>query len=114
MTREVISSILSIMEKNSGKFIARSVPCHLANAVSSRFNYLICSIDATVETGSIGRLINHSKTNPNLEVKVITSDDGRPYLCMFAKSNIPPGAELVYDYGERASSAIESFQWLKE
>ena len=38
------------------------------------------SIDATKEDGSSGRLINHSKLRPNVEVKIVS--DTRPYLCV--------------------------------
>ena len=74
-----------------------------------------CSIDATDETRtSMGRLLNHSRSNANVEVKLIESDDGTPYLSMFAMCNISAGTELVYDYGERSSSALETFHWLKD
>ena len=75
-------------------------------------NSIHCSIDATEEDGRMGRLVNHSKTNANVVVKVIVSDS-RPHLCMFASKDLATGQELQYDYGDRSASSIKHFQWLK-
>lgn len=74
--------------------------------------WAVNSIDATEEDGSLGRLVNHSKLHPNVEVKVVAED--RSYLCLFAKTTIESGHELLYDYGERSQAAIEVFNWLKQ
>ena len=75
---------------------------------------LFCnSIDATQEDGSLGRLVNHSRLTPNVEVKIVSSDT-RPYLCMFASMPIQRGKELLYDYGERSKTTIQNFAWLKK
>ena len=70
------------------------------------------SIDATKEDGSLGRLINHSKLRPNVEVKIVS--DTRPYLCMFAATGIESGDELLYDYGDRSKATVQNFAWLKQ
>lgn len=70
------------------------------------------SIDATEESDNFGRLINHSKANSNLDLKVVAGD--RPCVCMFAKVHLQAGVELAYDYGERAPAVLKLFQWLKE
>ena len=58
------------------------------------------SIDATQEDGSVGKLHSH-----NVEVKIVASDI-RPYLCMFAATEIQSGQKLLYDYGERSIATI--------
>lgn len=70
------------------------------------------SIDATEEDNRLGRLINHSKSKPNLTVKLVASDK-RPYICLFAAMDIPVGTEILYDYGDRSSSSVQTFKWLK-
>ncbi|KAL3831187.1 hypothetical protein ACJMK2_044776 [Sinanodonta woodiana] len=45
-----------------------------------------------------GRLVNHSKTNPNVVCKPILLD-GVPRVLLHAKVDIPLGTELKYDYG---------------
>ena len=65
------------------------------------FNYQDkkCCVDATAEVaGRYGRLINHSKTNPNCITKVV-SYNNRPRLILVAKSLIKINSELLFDYG---------------
>ncbi|MCI4382430.1 hypothetical protein PGIGA_G00014790 [Pangasianodon gigas] len=54
-------------------------------------------IDASVDDGSLGRLVNDD-SNPNAKVKVI-SISRIPHLCLFALRDIQPGEEITYDYG---------------
>ena len=56
-------------------------------------------IDATNESESLGRLINHSRKHPNLttRLKVVC---GEPRLVFFAKKDIAEGTELLYEYGD--------------
>lgn len=56
------------------------------------------SIDAAVENGSLGRLVNDDHVNPNCRVKKIVADR-KPHLVLFALQNIERGDELTYDYG---------------
>ncbi|XP_057667362.1 N-lysine methyltransferase KMT5A-like isoform X1 [Diorhabda carinulata] len=67
-------------------------------------------IDATEETGRLGRLVNHSR-NGNLQTKTILVDS-IPRLILTAKTYIRPGEELLYDYGDRSKESLEHHPWL--
>ncbi|XP_065054497.1 N-lysine methyltransferase KMT5A-A-like isoform X1 [Rhopilema esculentum] len=69
-------------------------------------------IDATKESGRLGRLLNHSKTENNVCTRIFPIKD-EPRLILVAKRDIESGEELLYDYGERSKSAVESHPWLK-
>nr|VZH99529.1 unnamed protein product [Spirometra erinaceieuropaei] len=69
-------------------------------------------VDATEESPRLGRLINHSRLHPNCYVKVVPIDQ-QPRLALFAKTDIPPGEELLYDYGDRDKESLLSHPWLK-
>lgn len=72
---------------------------------------MICySIDATAETGRLGRLINHSR-NGNLVTRTILVN-GQPRLALLAKVDIKKGEELLYDYGDRSKESLENHPWL--
>ena len=82
-------------------------------------NFLMCvpelmffSLDATVDNGRMGRLLNHSRTAPNVVTRLVEVDK-KPYLCLMAARDILIGEELQYDYGERNRPAIDSHPWLK-
>ena len=75
-----------------------------------RFFHL--SIDATEESGRLGRLINHSKTAGNCHTK-LTEINNKPYLMLIASRDIVIGEELLYDYGDRNKDSLESHPWLK-
>lgn len=68
-------------------------------------------IDATSETGRLGRLLNHSKLGANCQAKLFETQ-ARPYIIIVAARDIRAGEELTYDYGERNKSAIEAHPWL--
>ena len=70
------------------------------------------SIDATAESGKLGRLLNHSKTSGNCHTKLIEVK-GNPYLILVASKDISAGEELQYDYGDRSKTSIDSHPWLK-
>ena len=85
--------------------------------------YLFFSIDATDEassTGSLGRLINHSRkafnsrpvtflmANPDPKIKKKT-----PYLYFEATRDIEVGEEILYDYGDHSAESHRLFPWLK-
>lgn len=59
----------------------------------------------------MGRLLNHSKSKPNVATKLIPVND-HPYLCLVAARDIKPDEELQYDYGERKKDIIEHHPWL--
>lgn len=73
---------------------------------------IICifSIDATIETGRLGRLVNHSR-NGNLITKTVLVDN-IPRLALMAKVDIKNGQELLYDYGDRSKESLEHHPWL--
>ena len=71
----------------------------------------LCSIDATTETGRLGRLVNHSRLSPNLQTKVVVFRE-KPRLILIARRDIEPGEELLYDYGDRSKESLEAHPWL--
>ncbi|NP_001121300.1 N-lysine methyltransferase KMT5A-A [Xenopus laevis] len=77
------------------------------------FQYLNTSycIDATRETGRLGRLINHSKSG-NCHTK-LHNINNVPHLILVASRDINVGEELLYDYGDRRKSSIDAHPWLK-
>uniref|UniRef100_A0A6I8SJ31 [histone H4]-lysine(20) N-methyltransferase n=1 Tax=Xenopus tropicalis TaxID=8364 RepID=A0A6I8SJ31_XENTR len=68
-------------------------------------------IDATRETGRLGRLINHSKSG-NCHTK-LHNINNVPHLILVASRDINVGEELLYDYGDRRKSSLEAHPWLK-
>ena len=77
-----------------------------------KFVFFHLSIDATEESGRLGRLINHSKTAGNCHTK-LTEINNKPYLMLIASRDIAVGEELLYDYGDRNKDSLESHPWLK-
>ena len=67
-------------------------------------------IDATIDTGKLGRLVNHSR-NGNLMTKVVLIKQ-RPHLVLIAKDDIAEGEELNYDYGDRSKESLLHHPWL--
>ncbi|KAM7392422.1 hypothetical protein PAMA_007508 [Pampus argenteus] len=78
------------------------------------FQYLCKTycVDATKETGRMGRLINHSK-NGNCQTK-LHDINGVPHLILVASRHIDEGEELLYDYGDRSKASIAAHPWLKQ
>lgn len=68
-------------------------------------------IDATTETGRLGRLVNHSRLQPNCCTKVVMVDK-IPRLVLIAKTDIEAGTELLYDYGDRSKESLIAHPWL--
>ncbi|XP_059894521.1 N-lysine methyltransferase KMT5A-A isoform X1 [Gadus macrocephalus] len=68
-------------------------------------------VDATKETGRMGRLLNHSKTG-NCQTK-LHDINGVPHLILVASRDIDDGEELLYDYGDRSKESIAAHPWLK-
>ena len=68
-------------------------------------------IDATFDDGRLGRLINHSRRSPNLKRKICLVD-GRKRLVFYARRDIKPGEELLYDYNDRSRNALKNCPWL--
>jgi len=62
-------------------------------------DYVCWSIDATEDDGSLGRLVNDEHRRPNCVMKLLEVD-GSPHLCLFAVTDLLPGTELRYNYGD--------------
>lgn len=100
---------LDIMQKESGKLalpdwathawncVCECVCAHDSHVYHEWIFFYIYSIDASVDDGSLGRLVNDD-SNPNAKVKVI-SISRIPHLCLFALRDIQSGEEITYDYG---------------
>ncbi|XP_055010796.1 uncharacterized protein LOC129409247 [Boleophthalmus pectinirostris] len=56
-------------------------------------------IDAAMEDGSLGRLVNDDHVHPNCRMKRILVGR-KPHLCLFAVRDIHSGEEITYDYGD--------------
>eukprot|EP00741_Cyanophora_paradoxa_P017549 tig00020996_g16953.t1 len=62
-----------------------------------------------------GRVINHSRLNPNLckrVLKVPGVTPGLPRLFLFAVRDIEEGEELLIDYGDRDGKSVKNNPWL--
>jgi len=77
-------------------------------------------IDATSESGRLGRLLNHSRSNPNCYTKVTwfhnqlkSINEDLPHLTILARRDISAGEELTYDYGDREKKSLIAHPWLK-
>jgi len=70
-------------------------------------------IDATEESGRLGRLINHSKKKPNLKPRVHLFNN-RPYIILIASRTIQKTEELLFDYGDRSKISVADHPWLLE
>lgn len=72
--------------------------------------FFFYSVDATAETGKLGRLVNHSR-NGNLITRTV-SVDNKPRLVLIAKDDIKAGDEITYDYGDRSKESLKHHPWL--
>ena len=68
-------------------------------------------IDATAESGRLGRLLNHSKTSNNCHTKLYEINS-KPVLAILASRDIEVDEELTYDYGDRSKFTLEAHPWL--
>lgn len=68
-------------------------------------------IDSTLDTGRLGRLINHSQ-NGNVNTKTVILD-GKPRLVLIAKKNIQIGEEILHDYGEKPPKQTNKMGFMK-
>ena len=93
-------------------FLKQSLVSLLTNMFFFQHNNESFCIDATQESSRLGRLINHSRKNANLQ-PVALEFQGKATLVFLAARNIPAGAELLYDYGEKNPSVLSEFPFLK-
>lgn len=69
-------------------------------------------IDAT-HSKTIGRLLNHSRKNPNLKPK-IDPDSDTHCVRFHSTRNIKAGEELLWDYREEDEETLNALPWLRE
>lgn len=72
-------------------------------------------VDSTAERAEygIGRLLNHSRSSPNIATETIFFD-GIPHLMFIAKKDVFFGDELKFDYGERDNDVLATFTWMRK
>ena len=78
---------------------------------SNIYSASLISIDATVDKGQIGRMINHARKAPNV-IPYLADIHGSPHVCFLTKFAMAKGQEILYDYGDCSSSAIKAHPWL--
>lgn len=61
--------------------------------------FFSCSVDASEDDGSLGRLVNNDDIKPNCKMKTVVYE-GKPHLCLFAVKEITQGEEITYNYGD--------------
>ena len=69
-------------------------------------------VGATREDDSKGRLINHSKDDANLSMKVFVVNDA-PRVVFLASKDISVGDEIQYDCGDKRKEVLRKNPWLK-
>lgn len=84
--------------------------CFNRKNLKNLFVFLL-RIDATIETGRLGRLVNHHRRMANLRPNLFTFN-GDPHIIFSAKREINVGEQLLYDYGDRSKSSIKHHPWL--
>jgi hypothetical protein len=83
-----------------------------SNAVN-KMVWFFQRIDATLESGRLGRLINHAMLDEaNLSPKKWVID-GVPRIVFLASKDIVSGTPLYYDYGERGL-ALKAWPWMRQ
>lgn len=60
-------------------------------------------LNHTEESETYGKLLNHSKLHPNLNVKVVVTRENRLDILFLAKHKISVNDQLVWDYGDSYS-----------
>ncbi|XP_059205277.1 uncharacterized protein LOC131984472 [Centropristis striata] len=63
------------------------------------WNKTFWQIDASSEDGTLGRLVNDDHISPNCVVKTVVCEE-KPHLCLFAVTEISPGDEITFNYGD--------------
>ena len=76
-----------------------------------KFQEKVYSVDATVDRGRLGRLVNHSCIRDNAKPKIVFLCN-QPRIIFLAKRDIKVGDEILYDYGDRSQDSIRDHPWL--
>ena len=96
----IAAGSLYTLEESS--FLITCMVCMLFIVISHSIlfssSFVLLSIDASREDGSLGRLVNDEHKGPNCQMKQIDVD-GNPHLCLFVIKDISEGEEITYDYG---------------
>uniref|UniRef100_T1G895 SET domain-containing protein n=1 Tax=Helobdella robusta TaxID=6412 RepID=T1G895_HELRO len=100
--------ILIARERESKYNLSSAFGCYMYYFKHNNKNYCI---DATAETGRLGRLVNHSRMKPNCKTKVVMVKNV-PRLILVATKTIKEGDEILYDYGDRSKESILAHPWL--
>ena len=74
--------------------------------------FVLLRVDATRQSGRLGRLLNHSESAANCATRLVNVKD-RPFLILETIRDVQAVEELLYDYGERSKDIIQFHQWLK-
>lgn len=107
---EYVGEFISIAEANRREKLYaqdQNTGCYMYYFKHKNKQYCI---DATEETGKLGRLVNHSR-NGNLMTRTVEVK-GQPHLVLIAKEDIEAGRELNYDYGDRSKESLLHHPWL--
>lgn len=70
-------------------------------------------LDATEPTSRLGRLVNHSRKQPNCKMEMFIHKN-KPHLILTAIRDIETNEEILYDYGERNKDVIRQNPWIEE
>lgn len=69
-------------------------------------------VDATEHSRYKGRLLNHSRTHPNVYPKLEVDKKGKPHIVFYALTDIVRQGELLFDYGETDEDILDANKWL--
>ncbi|OII71669.1 protein with a SET domain within carboxy region [Cryptosporidium ubiquitum] len=92
------------------KYALSNKGCYMYYFKYNDKNYCIDATEENLEFGP-GRLINHSKKNPNIITKVLIVGT-TPRLFFVSKRNIMCGEELLFDYGDNNPISTLHNPWL--
>ena len=77
------------------------------------FLYKRLCVDATTDSGTLGRLLNHSRHRPNCVAKPYKMKN-IDYIILVSLCDIFPGDELTFDYGEKRQEIIDLNPWIEQ
>lgn len=94
------------MESNFGNitlyfFVLLYVRCYEFSIIINSFGLFLYSIDAEGTSGHICQYVNDADSNSCNSVMMLKVVGGIERLVLFAKKDIQPGEEVVYNYGDK-------------
>jgi histone-lysine N-methyltransferase SETD8 len=79
-----------------------------------RFDGKKWAVDATVNDGTWGRLVNHTSDPEEVNVRLQpVRRDGKMVVEMYAIRDIEVGSEILYDYNDRDPDTMAAFPFLQ-